>query len=40
MADPITIGPYHIIDRLGVGGMGEVLLAEQREPIRRKVAVK
>ncbi|MFT7536309.1 MAG: hypothetical protein ACI85K_002263 [Hyphomicrobiaceae bacterium] len=40
MVNPGTIGPYHIIDRLGVGGMGEVLLVEQREPFRRKVAVK
>lgn len=40
MATPKTIGPYHILERLGVGGMGEVFLAEQREPIRRKVALK
>jgi serine/threonine protein kinase len=34
------IGPYQLIDRLGDGGLGEVYLAEQEEPIRRKVAVK
>ena len=31
--------PYHILVRLGVGGLGEVCFAEQREPIRRKVAL-
>jgi serine/threonine protein kinase/tetratricopeptide (TPR) repeat protein len=34
------IGPYHIIEMLGEGGMGVVYLAEQTEPIRRRVAVK
>src|SRR5687768_15296377 len=34
------IGPYQLIDRLGDGGLGEVYLAEQEEPIRRKVALK
>ena len=34
------IGPYQLVDRLGDGGLGEVYLAEQEEPIRRKVAVK
>lgn len=34
------IGPYQLIDRLGDGGLGEVYLADQEEPIRRKVAVK
>ncbi|MBV8834028.1 MAG: protein kinase [Acidobacteriaceae bacterium] len=32
--------PYHIIRPLGEGGMGTVYLAEQREPIRRRVALK
>jgi len=31
---------YHIIRPLGEGGMGSVYLAEQREPIRRMVALK
>ena len=31
---------YHIIRPLGEGGMGTVYLAEQREPIRRTVALK
>jgi serine/threonine protein kinase len=34
------IGLYHLLDRLGDGGLGEVYLAEQEEPIRRKVALK
>ena len=37
---PESIGPYHIIDLLGEGGMGAVYLAEQLHPIRRRVAVK
>jgi non-specific serine/threonine protein kinase/serine/threonine-protein kinase len=36
----LTIGPYRLIQRLGHGGMGEVWLAEQREPVRRRVAIK
>ena len=34
------IGPYRLIDRLGSGGCGVVYLAEQTEPVRRKVALK
>jgi serine/threonine protein kinase/tetratricopeptide (TPR) repeat protein len=34
------IGPYRLIHLIGEGGMGEVWLAEQLEPVRRKVAVK
>jgi len=34
------IGAYQLIDRLGDGGLGEVYLAEQQEPIKRKVALK
>jgi len=35
-----VIGPYHLLHRVGIGGMGEVWLAEQKEPISRRVAIK
>lgn len=35
-----VIGSYHLLERIGVGGMGEVWLAEQRQPVRRRVAIK
>jgi serine/threonine protein kinase len=36
----LDIGPYHMLQLLGRGGMGEVWLAEQKEPVRRRVAIK
>jgi tetratricopeptide (TPR) repeat protein len=34
------IGPYKLLEQIGEGGFGVVFLAEQQEPIRRKVALK
>src|SRR5690606_6647773 len=38
--EPQRIGPYRVLGRIGHGGSGYVLLAEQDEPIRRRVAIK
>jgi serine/threonine protein kinase/tetratricopeptide (TPR) repeat protein len=39
-ADNDDFGKYHIVRAIGEGGMGTVYLAEQRDPIRRLVALK
>jgi serine/threonine protein kinase/Tfp pilus assembly protein PilF len=44
--EPITespgtvIGPYKLLEQIGEGGFGVVFMAEQEQPIRRKVALK
>jgi tetratricopeptide (TPR) repeat protein len=35
-----VIGPYKLLEQIGEGGFGAVFLAEQTEPVRRKVALK
>src|SRR5262245_46694272 len=35
-----VIGPYMLLEQIGEGGMGTVWMAEQKEPIQRRVAVK
>jgi serine/threonine protein kinase/tetratricopeptide (TPR) repeat protein len=34
------IGPYKLLQQIGEGGMGAVWMAEQTQPVRRKVALK
>jgi serine/threonine protein kinase/WD40 repeat protein len=36
----MVIGPYKLLQQIGEGGMGTVYMAEQTEPVRRKVALK
>src|ERR1039458_4924814 len=35
-----VIGAYHLLQLIGQGGMGEVWLAEQKQPVHRRVAIK
>lgn len=35
-----TVGPYKLLQKLGEGGCGAVYMAEQQEPVRRRVALK
>jgi serine/threonine protein kinase len=35
-----VIGPYKLLQQIGEGGMGVVYMAEQQQPVRRKVALK
>jgi WD40 repeat protein/serine/threonine protein kinase len=45
-AEPITerpgavVGPYKLLEEIGEGGFGVVFMAEQTQPVRRKVALK
>jgi WD40 repeat protein/serine/threonine protein kinase len=34
------IGPYKLLEQIGEGGFGVVFMAEQQQPVRRKVALK
>ena len=34
------VGPYKLLQQIGEGGMGVVYMAEQQEPVRRRVALK
>jgi serine/threonine protein kinase len=36
----MQIGPYKLMEQIGEGGMGLVFVAEQHQPVRRRVAVK
>src|SRR5665213_808200 len=35
-----VIGPYKLLEKVGEGGFGVVYVAEQREPVKRRVALK
>ena len=35
-----VIGPYKLMEQIGEGGFGLVFVAEQQQPVRRKVALK
>src|SRR6516225_2488363 len=36
----MVIGPYKLLQQIGEGGMGTVYMAEQTQPVQRKVALK
>jgi serine/threonine protein kinase len=40
LPDSKQIGPYVLREKIGEGGMGEFWLADQKDPILRKVALK
>ncbi|MBV8675118.1 MAG: serine/threonine protein kinase, partial [Acidobacteriaceae bacterium] len=39
-ASATVIGSYHLLELIGEGGMGQVWLAEQKQPVRRRIAIK
>src|SRR4051795_495705 len=39
-AGAVIAGKYKLLERIGEGGMGEVWMAEQRDPVKRLVALK
>src|SRR3984885_156087 len=39
-APGVVIGPYQLLQLIGEGGMGQVWLAEQKQPVHRRVALK
>lgn len=40
LAGAVIAGKYKLVERIGEGGMGDVWLAQQTEPVKRQVAVK
>ena len=40
VAEGTIIGPYKLLQEIGEGGMGLVFMAEQQEPVKRRVALK
>ena len=36
----VLIGPYKLLEQIGEGGFGVVFMAEQTQPVRRRVALK
>jgi WD40 repeat protein len=36
----VVIGPYKLLEQIGEGGFGVVFMAEQQQPVRRRVALK